>query len=86
MTRLAEKRAAGDWSYRLLPRQESAISLAGLRRLDLTEFRAHTLETIEYDKLGRLELIDLFWSTTALDENSFKLFRPSPPQTKPYSI
>jgi hypothetical protein len=77
IARLSERRAARDWSYRIVPHQQNKIYLQGLENSgELPALRATVLRQIEADKSARDETIDLFWEITVFDEESFELLRP----------
>ena len=63
IVRASERRAAGDWSYDIVPRHRSQIHLHGLRDSgELPAFRAAVLRQIEEDQYIRDELITLLWA------------------------
>ena len=77
IVRASERRAAGDWSYDLIPRHQNQIHLHGLKDSgELPAFRTLILGQIETDKSIRDDLINLFWAMTVFDGESFDLLRP----------
>ena len=77
IARFLERRAARDWSYRIVPHQQNEIDLHGLQNSgELPELRATVLGQIEADKSARDEFNDLFWKITVFEEESFELLRP----------
>ena len=75
--RASERRAAGDWSYDIVPRHQNQINLRGLKDSgELPAFRIAVLKQIEQGQFIRDELISLFWAMTVFDEESFGLLRP----------
>jgi hypothetical protein len=79
IARASERRAgaSSDWSYNIVPHHQNELQLHRLKETTgWQELRKFVLDQIAVEQFTRGNLIDLFWATSVMDEESLDLLRP----------